>query len=131
MQASRADVQLAAEQSVTIERAVLEAVQTRWAKLLGAMWGTGLEAYARGADTEPPVSRRTFCAALELSEELLRACTAAAQPAGALWPTLQSLGGNLLTVRWPTLAPHVLLSYLLPTLACRLAVGLVPRSLAL
>ena len=91
-------MQLAAEHSAASERAVLAAVQTRWATLLGALWASGLEAYARGADTEPPVSRRTFCAALEWSEEVLRACAAAGQPATALRPALQSLGGNLLMV---------------------------------
>ena len=81
------------------QQAVADAFQNKWAKLVTAMYGRGLEAYAQGQQAEPPVTLHGFSAVLQLSAEVEQACLAAKRPAAALRQALRSLGRNLLTVR--------------------------------
>ena len=76
--------------------------QGRWAKLLVAMYGSGLEAYAADGSAEPPVSLGTFQKILELGGEVDAMCVAVKKPPLAMRLALRGLGKHLLNVRLPS-----------------------------
>ena len=98
-QAPAADSAAVQRMAAAVQQAVADAVQARWAKLVTAMYGRELDAYARGVQADPPVSLRGFGEVLGLAGQVERACAAAHKPAAALRQALRSLGRDLLTVR--------------------------------